>query len=140
MKKNTLLLALVIFIGTSNLFGQAAQQLNFGLVGLSYDIPVATDIAVSPFAGTNFDLNYLVIGVKGSYYFDNLLALPAEWDFYGGANAGYALGIENNVDNDFDIGLQIGGRWFWNDKWGLYLEFGGGKVGTTGGLGITMKM
>lgn len=140
MKKITLLFAFALLLGASNLFGQANKQLNFGLVGISYDIPVATDIAISPFAGTDFELDFLTIGVKGSYYFDNLLALPAEWDFYGGANAGYALGIDNTQDNGFNMGLQVGGRWFWNDKWGLYLELGGGNIGATGGLGITMKL
>lgn len=139
MKKITFLLTFVLMLGVSNLFGQAASQLNFGLVGVSYDIPVHTDIAVSPFVGTNFDLDYLTIGVKGNYYFDNLVNLLPAFDVYAGANAGYAFGIDNN-GNDFDMGIQVGGRWFWNDKWGLYLELGGGKIGATGGLGITMKL
>lgn len=141
MKKITFTFALLLILSASNVYGQATKQLNFGLIGVAYDIPVATDIAVSPFAGTNFNLDYLIIGVKGNYYFDNLLALPAAWDVYGGANAGYGFGIDNSNNSDFDMGLQIGGRWFWNDKWGLYLEFGGGHTsGATSGLGITMKL
>lgn len=140
MKKIIFLFAFIMTVGASNVFGQAQKQLNFGLIGLSYDIPVATDIAVTPFASTDFDINYLIIGVKGSYYFDNLISLPEPWDLYAGANAGYGLGINDGNGNDLDIGLQVGGRWFWNDKWGIYLEFGGGKLGNTGGLGITMKL
>lgn len=120
--------------------GQATKQLNFGFVGVSYDIPVATDIAISPFASTNWDFNHLVLGVKGDYYFDNLLGLPAPWDVYAGVNAGFAIGLGNGNSSDLDLGLQIGGRWFWNDKWGLFLQGGGGMQGATGGLGITMKL
>lgn len=120
---------------------QATSQLNFGLVGVSYDIPVATDIAVSPYAGTNLNLDWLTIGVKGNYYFDNIIGMTDPWDFYAGANAGYGLWMGNGNDsNDFALGLQVGGRWFWNEKWGLYLELGGGNLGGTGGLGLTMKL
>jgi len=142
MKKPLLILIVGLF-SLNSAFSQATSQLNFGLIGVSYDIPVATDIAVSPFASTNLDLNWLTLGVKASYYFDNLIGLPAAWDFYAGANGGYALWTGGNSDNnssDFDLGLQVGGRWFWNEKWGLYFEFGGGKIGATGGLGLTMRL
>ena len=48
--------------------------------------------------------------------------------------------MNNDNSSDFDIGAQIGFRWFWNEKWGLYLEIGGGSIGGTGGLGFTMKL
>ena len=52
----------------------------------------------------------------------------------------YARG-EATKDSDIDIGLHVGGRWFWNDKWGVYLELGGGSTqGATGGLGLTIKL
>ena len=39
------------------------------------------------------------------------------------------------------VDVFVGGRWFWNDKWGIYLELGGGSTqGATGGLGLTMKL
>ncbi|NOX46004.1 MAG: hypothetical protein GXO89_03385 [Chlorobi bacterium] len=140
MKKITLLLLVAGLFSFNSVFSQATKQLNFGLIGISYDIPVTTDIAIAPFAGSNFDLSYLTLGVKGNYFFDNLMGLPDTWDVYGGANAGYALGVGNDISNDFALGLQVGGRWFWNEKWGLYLELGGGNLGGTGGLGITMKL
>ncbi|MDB3865982.1 hypothetical protein N9300_00725 [bacterium] len=43
--------------------------------------------------------------------------------------------------NDLDLGLHIGGRRFWNEKWGVYLELGVGNTqGTSGGLGLTVKL
>ena len=138
MKKLVLVLATVI--ASVATYAQPDSQINFGLIGLSYELPVATDISVSPFAGTDFELNFLTLGVKGNYYFDNLLSITSAFDFYAGANAGYALGLGGN-GSDFDFGLQVGGRWFWSEKWGLYLELAGGKVGGAGGgLGLTMKL
>ena len=140
MKKITLLLLVAGLFSLNSVFSQATSQLNFGIIGVSYEIPVATDISIAPFAGSNLNLSYLTLGVKGNYYFDNLMELPEAWDVYGGANLGYALGISDGKDNDLALGLQVGGRWFWNEKWGLYLEFGGGNLGGAGGLGLTMKL
>lgn len=138
MKK--LLLVIVTVMASVTMYGQAQSQLNFGLISVSYDIPVATDIAVAPFVGTNMNIDYLRVGVKGDYYFDNILGILPAFDFYAGANAGYALGLNNN-GNGFDMGLEVGGRWFWSDKFGLFLEIGGGNIsGGNGSLGITMKL
>lgn len=141
MKKITLLLILAIMLFTADsAFSQATRQLNFGFVGVSYDIPVAKNIAIAPFAATNWDFNHLTIGAKGNYWFDSLMGLSDPWDVYAGANLGYGIDIGSNNDSKFAFGLQAGGRWFWNEKWGLYLEIGGGSIGGTGGLGFTMKL
>ncbi len=141
MKKITLLLLLLVGITTTS-FGQAQSQLNIGLVGVSYEIPVTPDITIAPTAFTDFDFDYMTLGVKANYYFDELLDLPSEWDIYGGANLGYGIYMGDGVESsDFDLGLQVGGRWFWSDKWGVYLEIGGGKLGGAAyGIGVTMKM
>ena len=77
------------------------------------------------------------------YYFDNIFGLDdPDWDVYGGIGGGYAIyNGDGNDSSDFDLGLLVGGRWFWNDNWGLYVEFGGGNTqGVTGGIGVTMKL
>ena len=88
-------------------------------------------------------MNWLTLSVRGNYYFDNLFEITNEsWDVYGGLAAGYSFykGDGNN-DSDFDLGLHVGGRWFWNEKWGVYLELGGGSVqGMNGGIGLTVKL
>ncbi|MGB0806919.1 MAG: hypothetical protein ACPGRC_09530 [Salibacteraceae bacterium] len=140
MKKITLLFAFIGFGVLAN--AQAKKQLSFGLVGAAYEIPVSEAITVAPTAFTNWELNHLTLGVKANYYFDELVGLPSAWDFYGGANAGFALGVSDGSNSDLNLGLQIGGRWFWNDKWGVYLEGGGGTLGGdfggNGGVGVTM--
>lgn len=50
---------------------------------------------------------------------------------------------DNDHDNesDLNLGLQVGGRWFWNDKWGLYVEIAGGNVsGLSPAIGLTVKL
>lgn len=144
MKKLSLFLFIALFVCSLSTYGQARKELNFGLIGANYEIPVHKNITIAPGAGTNFELDWLNIGVKGNYYFDNLIGLnDPDWDIYGGANLGYSIymGNNNNEDNDVDFGLQFGARWFWNEKWGLYLEIGGGNVsGLSPGLGLTVKL
>ncbi|WP_269222222.1 MULTISPECIES: hypothetical protein [Flavobacterium] len=143
MKKTTLFCSLIFAFLTINVFSQARKELNFGLVGANYEIPVHKDITIAPGASTNFNLDWLTLHLKANYYFDNLFGITnSSWDVYGGAVAGYAIYNGNdNKDNDIDVGLQVGGRWFWNDKWGVYLELGGGSAsGGTGGLGLTVKL
>jgi len=143
MKKLILLFVFALICSASSVFGQARKELNFGLIGVNYEIPVSTDITIAPSAGTNFDLDWLTLGIRANYYFDNLFELNNDaWDVYGGAGAGYSIYNGNgNKSSDLDIGLHVGGRWFWNDKWGVYLEFGGGSTqGASGGLGVTVKL
>lgn len=149
MKKLSVIFVLGLFLSMTNVFGQARHELNFGLIGANYEIPVHKDITIAPGIGTNLDLDWLNIGVKGNYYFDNVFGLsdPA-WDVYGGLNLGYSVFMGENDPNDNDkdesdinLGLQIGGRWFWNDKWGVYLEIAGGNIsGLSPMIGVTVKM
>jgi hypothetical protein len=141
MKKTLTIIALsaVFTFGAEKANAQAASQLNIGFVGVNYEIPIATDISIAPAAYTNWNFDWLQLGVKANYYFDNVFGLTEPWDVYAGVNVGYALGLNNN-GNDFGFGLQVGGRWFWSDKWGVYLEAGGGNIGAMGGVGVTMKM
>jgi hypothetical protein len=102
---------------------------------------VHTDVTIALGASIDFNLDWLTLNVKANYCFDNLLELTDEsWDVYVGA--GYAIYNGNsNKESNFDIGLHVGGRWFWNDKWGIYLELGGGGTqGATGGLGLIVKL
>jgi hypothetical protein len=142
MKKllTIIMLAAVMSFSSSAVFAQAQKQLNIGFIGANYEIPVAKDITVAPAAGVDWNFNHLQIGVKGNYYFDNLLELTEPWDVYAGLNAGYGIGLSGN-GSDFAFGMQIGGRWFWNDKWGVYLEAAFGNLDNAGGgAGVTMKL
>jgi len=145
MKKITFI-ALMLF-GMTNLFGQAKPQLNFGLgfnkggdfpIYASYDFPVHEDVSIAPTVQTDLNLDWMTIGARGDYYFDRLLGLPKDWDVYGGANIGLDFLFGANY-SELDLGLQVGGRWRWNDMWALNLEFAGGtSFGTK--LGVTVAI
>ena len=144
MKKITLLFVFALSFSFASVFAQARKELNFGLVGINYEIPISKDITIAPGVGTNFDFDWLNLGVKGNYYFDNLFGISdAAWDVYGGANVGYSIymGDNDHDSSDVDFGLQAGARWFWNDKWGVYVEIAGGSVsGLSPGIGLTVKL
>ncbi len=143
MKKATLFFVFMFIFSAASVFGQARKQLNFGLIGANYEIPVHEDITIAPGASTDFNLNWFSLHVKANYYFDSLFEITnASWDVYGGAGAGYAVYNGDKLeDSDMDIGLHIGGRWFWNDTWGIYFELGGATTqGATGGIGLTVKL
>ncbi len=129
--------------GTAPL-SEGEKQLNFG-TGLSgYGIPayVGLDFAVhnewtvGPVVKIHIDddIRFGALG-RVDYHWNRLLEIPSEFDFYLGAN----VGLISGDDLEFDLGLQLGGRWYWSEKWGLNVELGGGNgYGTT--VGLSMKL
>ena len=142
MKKLFTIIAVagVMSLGSSSVFGQAQKYLNLGGLGTglyaSIEFPVSSVITIAPQVSTDYNFNNFVIAAKGNFYFDDIFGVSEPWDVYAGANFGYR--IETNNDG-FNWGIQVGGRWFWSDKWGINAEFGGGS-GVLGGVGVTMKM
>ena len=131
----------VIFLSSSSVFGQAQKYLNFGGLGTglyaSMEFPVSNAITIAPQFTTDYNFGKFVISGKGNYYFDDIFGVSSAWDVYAGANVGWRIDKDN--DSGASWGIQIGGRWFWSEKWGINGEFGGGS-GVLGGVGVTMKM
>lgn len=154
MLKKLTLLAVVLF-AASTLSAQnggvaplakGEQQLNFGLgisnhgvpLFVSYDFSVYKDVTITPQVDLRFDNNntYFGILIKGDYHWNYLIGIPNNWDFYSGARLGMDFG---NSNADFRFGIQVGGRWYWNERWGLNLEIAGGTgIGTV--FGVSVKM
>ncbi len=149
MKKILLITALTIMTFTLMAQGAAplskgGKQLNFGLGFSSYGLPtyIGVDFAfhndwtAGPVARLVFDDDNFGFGALGrvDYHWNRLMNIPSNWDFYLGAN----VGVISQDELDLDLGLQLGGRWYWSDKWGLNLEFGGGS-GYHSSLGVSMK-
>jgi hypothetical protein len=124
--------------------GKGDLQLNFGTgftnyglpVYVSLDIAVHKDVTLTPEVHVKFD-DDVRGGVlfKADYHWNYLIGIPSNWDFYSGARVGLDFG--NDLDPDF--GIQVGGRWYWSDKWGLNLEIGGG-TGYSTTFGLSMKL
>jgi len=101
--------------------------------------------------GEKYSQSLTVVSFNGNYHFNKLLNLPSPWNVYAGLTLGYYVWSDvrwNNSafnNNGFKgegsgIGLdvQVGGRYFFSDKFGVNLELGGG-TGSGGSLGITYK-
>jgi outer membrane immunogenic protein len=71
--------------------------------------------------------------------------MPSNWNFYAGLNVGFYAWSSpkdylGNNNTGLGLGGQIGGRYFFNNRWGLNLEFGGGNAFSGGKFGLTMKL
>jgi len=151
--KRVLLLILVAAMFTTA-FSQAPlskgqKQLNMGLGMSGYGLPayIGMDFSIHPdvtlggevaFNLQGFD--YITPRFLANYHFNTLIGIPPEFDFYAGGNLGFVIyfGDGENISG-LDLGLQVGGRWYWNNKWGLNLEFAGG-TGWGTKFGVSMKM
>ncbi|MGA9638233.1 outer membrane beta-barrel protein [Flavobacterium sp.] len=169
MKKIALVLALFTF-GFANAqapLEEGGLQLNAGIgtsgwgtpvyVGLDYGIAtnftLGGEVSYQSYNqnvyGTG-DIKSTIIGIQanGNYHFNEVLNIPSEWDLYGGANLNYyswttkynGEKYDYNGASNFGLGLQIGGRYFFNDNFGINLQLGGGNVVSGAKIGITYKL
>lgn len=166
MKKQVLAFALCLF--TAIAFGkgplsEGQGQINagFGLSSwgapfyLGFDYGVHPDITLGgEFSYRNYDNYYLddryyhsIIGIagNGNYHFNKFLEIPRNWDLYAGLNLGFY--IWNSPDDyygsrtsEVGLGAQIGGRYYFNDKIGINLEFGSGNAFSGGKFGISIRL
>jgi outer membrane immunogenic protein len=159
MKKVVFFTVLILF--TTTMYAQ--NQLNVG-VGLSdnsvpvfvgFDHSVSRDVTLGmelsyrdySDSWNNVDYNHDVWGISGNanYHFNSVLNIPRNWDFYAGLNLGaYIWSSNDNYHGDHSTGLglgaQIGGRYYFNNKVAMNLEFGGGNEFSGGKIGLTIKL
>lgn len=142
MKKLFTFIALsgAMFFSANTVSAQAQKYLNVGGAGTGFygsiEFPVSSVITVAPQFSTDYNFNSFVIAGKANYYLDDVFDVASAWDVYAGLNLGWR--VESGNDG-FNWGIQVGARWFWDDKWGINAEVGGGS-GVLGGVGLTMKM
>ncbi len=136
---------------------------------LDYEFDVAKDFTLAPFisfynysdeyywGNNNYPNQYytynetvIPIGVKGTYYFDEILNANSKWDFYLGASLGFALvnsswdagynGDQkyfNNKGNSVFLDIHIGAEYHFNSRLGAFLDLSSGV--STIGLAIHGK-
>jgi outer membrane immunogenic protein len=165
MKKQVLTFILVVVAGVAfaqNPISKGESQVNFGVglsswgipVYLGFDYGVHPDITLGAEASyrsyndnwRDSKYNHSVIGIQGNanYHFNTVLNIPSPWDFYAGLNLGFyswnsPRDYEGSHTSGLGLGGQIGGRYFFSNKAGINLEFGGGNAFSGGKLGITIK-
>lgn len=164
----TTILTIAFFALSAPLFAQYAlpkgnSQVNVG-VGLSgwgvpiylgFDYGVHKDISLggelsyrsykNNWGPLEYKHNIIGISGNGNYHFNSVLGIPKNWDFYAGLNLGFYSWSSPNAykgPNNSGIGLggQVGGRYYFSDKLGVNLEFGGGNAFGGGKFGLSIKL
>lgn len=156
MKKALLLLVLVI--GAASMFAlpldKGQMQVNAGVGFSTWGLPVyaGLDYGINPDITVGGELSarllsygsWVGIAANGNYHFVNLLNLPSNTDLYAGLSLGFNLwlpgsGYSGTYGSGLGFGLQVGGRYYFTDKLGANVEFGGGSV-SGGKIGISYKL
>lgn len=163
MKKQILIIALLLF--SSAIFAQGPiakgeSQINVGVgfsswgvpIYLGFDYGVHQDITV----GAEFSYraytesgshNHTILSFSGNgnYHFNNVLDIPSPWDVYAGLNLGFYVwsspkGYAGSHTSGLGVGAQIGARYYFSNRVGVNLEFGGGNASSGGKIGLTFKL
>jgi outer membrane immunogenic protein len=168
MKKFILLVAFGFI--SNGVFAQApleegGVQLNAGVGASGWGIPVyfgldygvAKDFTLggqvsfqtdsNPYNNNNYDSSAIGLGVNGNYHFNTVMHIPSKFDFYAGASVTAYIWNYDDYDNyphpdnsSVGLGLQVGGRYFFTDKFGINLELGGGSATSGAKFGVTFKL
>lgn len=94
-----------------------------------------------------YDSRAIGIGINGNYHFNRIMDIPSNFDFYAGPAVTFFIWDYKDYDNDYPepdnasvgLGVQVGGRYFFTDKFGVNLEFGGGTATSGAKVGVTFK-
>ncbi|MDX9883564.1 MAG: outer membrane beta-barrel protein [Prolixibacteraceae bacterium] len=166
MKKQIVILSLLVLSSLSYArpsIQKGGSQLNAGVGLSSWGVPVyiGLDYGVHPditvggelsyrayndkYANISYDHSVIGISGNGNYHFNRVLEIPPKWDLYAGLNLGFYIwnspdGYLGSHSSGLGLGAQVGGRYFFSDKIGLNLEFGGGNAFSGGKLGLTFKL
>jgi len=98
------------------------------------------------YSSYNFRATY--IGARGSYHFNKVFNInDNKWDVYGGLSLGYrSITWDNgyNYNNGYYgsglvLGLHIGGKYYFSQKVGAFLELGAMGITNTR-LGVAFKL
>jgi hypothetical protein len=137
--------------GYSGYYGYAGRSLP--VFHINYEIDVVRNFTLAPFASLytfsdshdsyTYHETVIPIGVKGTYYFDELLEANGKWDFYLAGSLGFAIVNSrweagyNGDRNHFHGGsalfldVHIGSEYHFNNRVGAFLDLSTG-VSTIG--------
>jgi outer membrane immunogenic protein len=167
MKKFSIAILVLAFSGITALaqcplsVGKSQVDLGVGLssygipvyAGFDYcfykDFTVGGEVSARSYRDNWHDKDYNLFGVglssNANYHFNSLLKIPSDWDFYAGLNLGFYIwsdpdGYDGSHATGLGLGMQVGGRYYINDKIGLNLEFGGGNEFSGGKFGVSIRL
>jgi hypothetical protein len=97
-----------------------------------------------------YSRNGIAFITRGQFHFNDLLKLPGQFDVFAGIDLGLGFYGKSKAYYDyvywdskvyFLAGPQVGGRWFFTDKLGLYVITGfRSNDGADFGFGLTFKV
>ncbi|MBW8324275.1 MAG: hypothetical protein K0M50_05880 [Prolixibacteraceae bacterium] len=134
--------------GYSGYYGYVGHTLP--VFNINYEFDVAPSFTLAPFVSFYsyrndkyyYNETVIPIGVKGSYYFDQILNANSNWDFYLAGSLGFAV-VNSRWDSGYTRGdyydkvnplfldLHIGTEYHLSNKVGLFLDLSTG-VSTIG--------
>jgi hypothetical protein len=122
------------------------------VVNINYEFDVAKNFTLAPtlsiftysdsyyWSNDNYTYSETVIpvGVKGSYYFDDLLEANDSWDFYAAGSIGFAI-VNSRWDDGYDgdkhyfhrgnsvfLDIHVAAEYHFTNKIGAYLDISSG--------------
>jgi outer membrane immunogenic protein len=116
--------------------------------GVHKDVTVGAEVSFRAFRErlNRVYYHHTVVGFSGNgnYHFNSLLGIPNNWDLYAGLNIGFFIWDSPKVypgtyTSGLGLGLQIGGRHYFTNKFGINLEVGGGNRLSSGKFGISIR-
>jgi outer membrane immunogenic protein len=166
LKRILIIIALAAAIGwvfAQNPLAVGQKQINAGVGFSNWNVPVYvgmdfgvhSDVSVGGELSyhayrehyENHHYNHSILGIIGNcnYHFNRVLKVPRDWDVYAGLNLGlYIWTSPDNYPGDHEtgvgLGIQVGGRYYFSDKVGFNLEFGGGRNLSGGKVGVSVKL
>ena len=91
--------------------------------------------------------HHTIIGISGNgnYHFNSVFNMPTNWDLYAGLNLGFYVwrspdDYPGDRTSGLGLGAQVGGRYYFTDRFGLNLEVGTASEFSGGKFGITFKI
>jgi outer membrane immunogenic protein len=96
--------------------------------------------------GSNYGSSIIGLGANGNYHFQKLLKIPSNWDVYAGLGLNYYIwkykdsAYTGSNNSGISLGAQLGGRYFFTDKFGVNLELAGASATTGAKIGITYRL
>lgn len=117
--------------------------------GVHKDITIGGELSFRSYRENwkNNRYRHSIIGISGNanYHFNTIMHIPSQYDFYAGVNLGYYSwrspdGYYGDHTSGVGLAAQIGGRYYFTNKVGLNLEFGGGNAFSGGKIGLTIKL
>jgi len=147
---------------SQNVLSKGKMQFNagFGLsgwgvplyAGIDYgvhpDVSVGGEVSFRSFSenllGYKYSYTVWSIAANGNYHFNRVLSIPREGDLYAGLSLGMYFwslpaGYVGSYNSGLGLGVQVGGRYYFSNTFGINLEVGGGNV-AGGKLGVTVKL